>query len=147
MGRRFDREGSRRWPRAGRWFVRDLPGGCVVRVAIGARIGETFVPIAHSPALETPPGTAAALLADALLRWTPTGAAPASRHAPGAPSVERLFARPRRADGVLMDPERHPGAALPSGPSPSGSARAGPGVASSGTPMGSSERWAEIPGR
>ena len=58
----------------GDFFVRDLPTGTVVRAAIGWRVGDVFVPIAQSPALETPPGEPCSILADVLVRWTPHGA-------------------------------------------------------------------------
>jgi hypothetical protein len=58
----------------GDYFVRELPMGTVVRAAVGWRIGDVFVPIAQSPALETPPGAPCSILADVLVRWTPTGA-------------------------------------------------------------------------
>jgi hypothetical protein len=57
----------------GDWFIRDLPAGSVVRVAIGWRSGDVFLPIAHSPALETPPDKPSRLLADVWVRWAPGG--------------------------------------------------------------------------
>ncbi len=63
----------------GDWFVRDLPAGSVVRAAIGWRSGDVFLPIAHSPALETPAGGPWPVLADVLVKWTPRGAIPLSR--------------------------------------------------------------------
>jgi hypothetical protein len=57
----------------GDFVVRDLPGGSVVRAAIGYRVGDVFVAIAHSPALETPAGAPSPLVADVLVRWTPRG--------------------------------------------------------------------------
>jgi hypothetical protein len=109
-------------------FLRDLPGGCVVRVAIGYRQGDAFVAVAHSPSLETPPGAPAPLVADALVRWTLQGAVPISRRDPDAPAIERAVSRIRRGAGALMDPERHP-------------------EAQDSAPQGASERWAEIPAR
>jgi hypothetical protein len=112
----------------GDYFVRDLPGGCVVRVAVGYRQGEAFVAVAHSPSLETPPGAPAPVVADVLVRWTLQGAVPVTRRDPDAPSIERAVRRIRRGAGSLMDPERHP-------------------EAQESAPQGSSERWAEIPVR
>src|SRR5579883_1333926 len=40
----------------GDFFAHGLPPGCVVRAAVGWRSAGAFLPIAHSPALETPPG-------------------------------------------------------------------------------------------
>ena len=59
--------------RAGDWFVRDLPAGCVVRAAIGWKENIAFLPVAHSPALETPPGFPSPVLAESFVRWTPRG--------------------------------------------------------------------------
>jgi hypothetical protein len=112
----------------GDFFVRELPPGCVVRVAIGYRQGEAFVSIAHSPALETPPGAPAQVVADALLRWTATGAVPVSREDPMAHPLVAAVRRARRGGGGLMDPERH-------------GDRWAPGDGQ--VPLGSSERWAE----
>jgi hypothetical protein len=109
-------------------FLRDLPGGCVVRVAIGYRQGDAFVAVAHSPSLETPPGAPAPVVADALVRWTLQGAVPISRRDPDASAIERAVSRIRRGAGALMDPERHP-------------------EAQDSVPQGASERWAEIPVR
>lgn len=107
----------------GDFFVRELPLGCVVRVAIGYRHGEAFVPIAHSQALETPAGTEAPLVADAVVRWTADATVAASRRDPDAPSMERAARRVRRGAGELLDP------------TPPGGAE----------PQGSSERWAVAP--
>ncbi|HEX4447458.1 MAG TPA: DUF4912 domain-containing protein [Polyangiaceae bacterium] len=79
----------------GDFVVRDLPPGCVVRAAIGYRVGDTFVAIAHSPPLETPADGPSPLVADVLVRWTPSGAV---RVMPGdrdAPSIERALGRAR----------------------------------------------------
>jgi hypothetical protein len=80
----------------GDWFARDLPLGCVVRAAIGWKSGLEFAPIAHSPALETPPGAPSPIVADVLVRWTPKGT---TRLAPGDPdsaAIERALGRVRR---------------------------------------------------
>ena len=143
----------------GDFFVRELPPGCVVRVAVGYRQGEAFVSIAHSPALETPPGTEAPVVADTLVRWTPDGAVAVSRSDPAAARVEPHPHRPRRGAGGFMDPERpetrsaHEASHASHAPhgSPNHAPHAGhvPHGASSGLPtpasepMGSSELWAE----
>jgi hypothetical protein len=57
----------------GEWFIRHLPLGCVVRAGLGWRDGEAFVAVAHSPALEVPPGTPSPILGETLVRWTPKG--------------------------------------------------------------------------
>lgn len=57
----------------GDFFVRDLPRGSVIRAAIGWRVGDAFIPAAHSPALETLASEPSAVLADRLVRWTPEG--------------------------------------------------------------------------
>jgi hypothetical protein len=80
----------------GDYFVRDLPGGCVVRAAIGWKHGEAFVPIAHSPALETPPGAPSPLLADVLVRWTPKGPVPLTTEDRDAVAIQRALGRARR---------------------------------------------------
>jgi hypothetical protein len=67
-------------------FVEGLPAGAVVRVALGWRRGEEFVPVACSPALEAlrdEPGH--------LVRWTLLGAAPLSPSDRDAASIERAF--------------------------------------------------------
>ena len=76
-------------------FATDLPAGCVVRVAIGYRHGDAFVAIAHSPALDTPPGAPSPLVADVLVRWTPHGALRLSPDDVDAASIERALGRVR----------------------------------------------------
>jgi hypothetical protein len=102
----------------GEVFLRDLPPGCVVRAAVGLRTGDGFFPFAHSPALETPPGSPSALLADTLVRWTPQGTVPLSPGDPDAASVDRALGRIRR------EAERARREAL-----------------RAGAPLGSSEQW------
>lgn len=75
----------------GDWFIRNLPIGSVVRAAIGWRVGDVFVPIAHSPALETPPGEPSHTLADTLVRWTPRGAILVEAGDNDAASIERAL--------------------------------------------------------
>jgi hypothetical protein len=80
----------------GDYFARDLPAGCVVRAAIGWKHGDAFLPIAHSPALETPPGAPSPLVADVLVRWTPTGTLPLQPADRDAVSIERALSRVRQ---------------------------------------------------
>jgi len=77
-------------------FVRDLPPGSVVRAAIGWKHGDSFLPMAHSPALETPPDAPSPLVADVLVRWTPRGTAPVSPSDPDAGAIDRALGRVRR---------------------------------------------------
>jgi hypothetical protein len=79
----------------GDWFVRDLPAGAVVRAAIGWRLADTFVPVAHSPALETPPDAPSPLVADALVRWTSSGVSRVDPADPDAGGIERALRRVR----------------------------------------------------
>jgi hypothetical protein len=112
----------------GDYFMGDLPAGCVVRVAIGYRHGDAFVAIAHSPALDTPPGAPSPLVADVLVRWTPQGTIRVSQDDRDAAAIERALQGVRRQAAVDLarswaDATRH---------APFGSSeRAG----------GSSERW------
>ncbi len=71
--------------------VRDLPAGAVVRAAIGWRTGEAFLPIAHAPALETPPGAACPVVADSFIRWTPGGLAPVTTRDADYASIGRAL--------------------------------------------------------
>jgi hypothetical protein len=82
----------------GDFFERDLPAGCIVRAAIGWASGGDFHPIAHSPALETPPGGPSPLLADDLVRWTPQGAMPVQPTDPDAASIGRALGLVRREE-------------------------------------------------
>jgi len=106
----------------GDWFVRDLPPGCVVRAAIGWKHGDAFDAIAHSPSLETPPGSPSPLVADVLVRWTPAGAVRVQPGDPDAAAIERALGRVRRE-----------------------AARARQSGMSAGSALGSSERWATAP--
>jgi hypothetical protein len=105
-------------------FVRDLPAGCVVRAAIGWKQGDVFLPIAHSPALETPPGAPSPLVADVLVRWTPAGVVRLSPDDRDADLVARALGRARR-EAAQSRQSGLPGSMPP--------------------PLGSSERWAEAP--
>jgi hypothetical protein len=80
----------------GDFFARDLPPGCVVRAAVGWKQGDAFLPIAHSPPLETPPGAPSPLVADVLVRWTPRGASPVAANDPDAAAIDRALGRVRR---------------------------------------------------
>ncbi len=79
----------------GDWFVRELPAGCVVRAALGWRAGEAFEPIAHSPALETPPGGPSPIVSDVLVRWTPQGITRVQKSDPDAVAIDRALGRMR----------------------------------------------------
>jgi hypothetical protein len=75
--------GPRTWSRdhdvfspVGDYFLRELPKGAVVRVAIGYRTATAFVPLAHSPLLALPRREPSDRLASALVRWTPDGVVP-----------------------------------------------------------------------
>lgn len=59
----------------GDFFLRDLPSGAVVRVAIGYRPDDAaFSPLAHSPLLTLPRRAPVPDLAQTFVRWTPGGA-------------------------------------------------------------------------
>lgn len=109
----------------GDFFVRDLPAGCVVRAAIGYRDGTVFVALAHSPALETPPDAPSPLIAETLVRWTRGGTVRVSAVDPDAQAIERALGRVRK----VAAQERRAAAA---------------GFEAGGSPLGSSERWAEV---
>jgi hypothetical protein len=82
--------------RLGDFFVRDLPAASVVRVAIGWKSAAGFLPIAHSPALETPPDSPSPLVADVLVRWTPDGTVPVQPTDPDAAGIARALGIVRR---------------------------------------------------
>ena len=73
--------------------VRDLPAGAVVRAAIGWREGESFLPLAHAPAIETPEGVPYPVAAESFVRWTPRGLAPVSTDDRDYPSIARALGR------------------------------------------------------
>jgi hypothetical protein len=81
---------------SGDFFIPDVPGGGVARVAVGLRDDEGFVPVAHSPALEIPEGATYPLLSTSLVRRTAAGVLPVSAHDRDSPSIERAVARVRR---------------------------------------------------
>src|SRR5262249_47508784 len=93
----------------GDFFVRELPAGCVVRAAIGWKHGEAFLPVAHSPALETPPGAPSPLVADVLVRWTPQGTQRVAADDRDAASIDRALGRVRR-EAARIDRARREGA-------------------------------------
>ena len=78
-------------------FVRELSAGCLVRAAVGWRDGDAFESIAHSPALETPPGGPSPRVADELVRWTPAGTRRVLPGDPDADAIARALGRMRRA--------------------------------------------------
>jgi hypothetical protein len=80
--------------------IRDLPAGAVVRAAIGWRTGDAFLPIAHAPALETPPGAPCPVVAESFVRWTPRGLARVTPHDSDYASIGRALGKlaPRNAD-------------------------------------------------
>jgi hypothetical protein len=91
------------------WFVRDLPAGAIVRVAVGWRQGSVFLPVAHSSSIETPTDAPSPMVTEAFLAWTPEGLVriPASnvaeaviavrsgRLGDGGQGTNRPFYRPR----------------------------------------------------
>ncbi len=103
----------------GEIFVRDLPAGCVARAAIGWKRGNAFLPIAHSPALETPAGGPSPLVADALVRWTADGPVRVRADDPDAAPIERALGIVRRDETLTRLMTSHGGF------------------------LGSSERWAK----
>lgn len=70
-----------------------LPEPSVVRVAIGWLDGTTFVPLAHSPALETARGRG-------LVIWTTKGAAPIAPTDPRAASIGRALDAAQKSAGA-----------------------------------------------
>jgi hypothetical protein len=82
--------------------VRDLPAGAVVRAGIGWRTGEVFLPIAHAPALETPPGVPCPAIAESFVRWTPRGIAPVTAHDSDYASIGRALGKLR--PGITGEP-------------------------------------------
>ncbi|MDP9150522.1 MAG: DUF4912 domain-containing protein, partial [Myxococcota bacterium] len=84
-------------------FVRDLPGDAVFRAAVGWLYGGAFDPIAHSPALEAPPGAASPLTADAIVRWTPHGPQRLSADDRDAAPISRALDRARLQPSLAGD--------------------------------------------
>ena len=108
-------------PAVGEFFARDLPPGAIVRAAIGWKSGATFEPIAHSPALETPPSGPSPLVADGLVRWTPQGAVPVQPTDRDASSIARALGLVRQSETLARV-----------------AARTGKGF------LGSSEQWMRV---
>jgi hypothetical protein len=105
----------------GDYFARDLPPGAVVRVALGWKSGGAFVPLAHSPSLETPADGPSPLVADSLVRWTPQGAVPVRPGDRDAAAIERALGLVRHKETLARV-----------------AARNGNGF------LGSSERWMHV---
>jgi hypothetical protein len=113
-------------------IVRDLPAGSVVRAAIGWRNGDVFLPVAHAPSLETPPGAVSPIAAASFVRWTPRGLAPVTPRDPDYPSIERALVQLEPHREALYERSSPPvgSSELSAGFSPTTEAR-GPGVPSS----------------
>jgi hypothetical protein len=77
-------------PDDGEVVLQALPENAVVRVAVGWLDGATFVPLAHSPALEMARG-------DRLVMWTPKGISPVALDDPRAAPIARALEGSRRA--------------------------------------------------
>jgi hypothetical protein len=123
----------------GEYFLRDLPAGAVVRVAVGYQLGDAFVAFSHSPALETPPGGPSALVADVLVRWTPHGLMRLVDGDPDRSAIDRALGRLRREVATAS------AAAVNSvhgawGVGPLGASERLAGSVSSASPFGSSEK-------
>ena len=122
----------------GDWFFRGLPAGSIARAAIGWTSRGSFVPVAHSPALEAAPEGASPIVADVLVRWTPAGLVPVK--------TSDRDARPRSIGrSPAFCAAKRPGRARPSSRSRrasataailSGRASAGPPPARSGAGRG-----------
>jgi hypothetical protein len=113
----------------GDWFLRDMPTGSVVRVAVGWRGPNGFVPAAHTYAVEPTPDSHSPIVADLLAHWAPGGTEPIQpahdqvqdvaralavqevrRHAIGAMTAEAAAALGRRRgeDGAWYVEEAGP---------------------------------------
>ena len=77
-------------PDADEAVLHDVPERAVVRVAVGWLDGETFIPFAHSPALEVSQ-------ARGLVIWTPRGEVKVSLEDPRAASLARALEASRRS--------------------------------------------------
>ncbi len=88
----------------GEWVIRDLPAGAVVRVAMGWRTGDVFLPVGHSPALETPYGRPGPMLAEVAVRWTVGGVVPVSPADPDFAAIRRAIGKMRASSGVASPP-------------------------------------------
>jgi hypothetical protein len=74
----------------GELFVHDLPPGAAIRVAVGLRSEAAFIPIAHSPPLETAQSSAAFGVGATLVRWTPAGTSPVLEAGAGGSDASRV---------------------------------------------------------
>jgi hypothetical protein len=90
--RSFTRDIDVREP-IGEWVIRDLPAGAVVRVAVGWRTGDVFLPVGHSPALETPYSGPGPMRAEVAVRWTARGLVPVSPADSDYGSIARALER------------------------------------------------------
>jgi hypothetical protein len=81
------------------WFIRSLPAGAIVRVAVGWRQGGVFLPIAHSSAIETPPDAPSPMLAEAFLSWSEGGLARIAASTT-AEAVAVIAGRPQGGAGI-----------------------------------------------
>ncbi len=93
----------------GDYFARGLPIGSIVRAAIGWRTTASFLSIAQSPALETPPGAPSPISADVLVRWTPKGTARIAPDDPDAPTITHALeiARAKLSAAAGASPPPH----------------------------------------
>ena len=72
----------------GEWFVRDLPSGSIVRVAVGVAAGARFLPLAHTHDVEAPPSEPSAAIVQEVVTWreepaeTPSAVEPETLDAP-----------------------------------------------------------------
>ncbi|MFO0662400.1 MAG: DUF4912 domain-containing protein [Polyangiaceae bacterium] len=79
----------------GNYYLRDLPPRAVVRVALGYRQGDVFLPIRQSPAIEQafqPP-----MEGHEFVRWTPAGFEPVLADSDTSQAVARARSRLRSA--------------------------------------------------
>ena len=83
--------------------------GAIVRVAIGWRQGNVFLPIAHSTAIETPPDAPSPMLTEAFFAWSPEGRP--ARIAASSPAEAVAVITGRAVPGV----SRSAGASSPRG--------------------------------
>jgi hypothetical protein len=81
-------------PSAGEVLLQDLPRQSIVRVAVGLLDAGTFIPLAHSPPLETG-------VSQGLVRWTLEGARPIALEDPESASIARAVAGAARAAGLV----------------------------------------------
>ncbi|MBI2392116.1 MAG: DUF4912 domain-containing protein [Deltaproteobacteria bacterium] len=89
----------------GEWFVRELPAGSIVRAAIGLRVGDRFVPLAHTHDIEAPPATPSHAIAHEVVFWRedPSSAEPVSP-APAHPVARAATPLARDAGTLGLPP-------------------------------------------